>query len=273
MKHTDSSGTCCEESPIIDVIANYVEVPGRAFENAFYSPSTCRLGRQCASLAFGQGARDFGYDGDVVYHEFGHAITDVTADFAPFDLDLQGVLYDAGSLNEGTADYFSATLTGDPNMADYFVGAGPGAGEGSLRNLDNDLVCGADLVGEVHADGRIWAGTLWEIRTAIGAIKADALVFATLVELPSDATLAVAGTALIDTAEVLDTLDNDDREAVERIANARGLIDCSRVIEIESGRQYRGFSGVAFATGNLGGGPCAESLRGRDSAERNSADD
>jgi len=245
--------TCCEESSIIDVLANYVETPGRPYENAFYSPSSCSRG-QCALMAFGQGEKDFGYDGDIVYHEYGHAIVDVTASLAPFQIDDYGLGYEPGALNEGIADYFSATIGDDPALADYFGGGDSLlGGEGALRNSDNDLVCGDDFFGEVHGDGRIWAGTLWSIREAIGAEKADALAYATLVATPSTATFADSAEILLATAESLESFEPADLEAVQAEVDRRQLEDCARRVNVEVGRTYRHYSGNNQITGALGG--------------------
>lgn len=247
---------CCESSNIMDAIANYVETPGVAFRNAFYSPSSCGGSVRCALMAFGQSStKDFGYDGDVVYHEYGHGIVDVTAGLSIFDVNpLLGVGYENGALNEGTADYFSATITADPKLADYFAGSGPGSGEGGLRELNNGLRCPDDLFGESHADGRIWGGALWGIREMIGAEKADALAFATLVSLGDGPDLDQAGNALSMTAASLDVLDASDRAAVDDVIADRGLIGCERIVPVEPGRAYTGYSGDAQLTGFLGGG-------------------
>lgn len=247
--------TCCGSSNIMDAIANYVETPGVAFRNAFYSPSSCGSGR-CALMAFGQSStKDFGYDGDVVYHEYGHGIVDVTAGLSFFDVDpLLGVGYENGALNEGTADYFSATITGDPKLADYFAGSGPAAGEGGLRELDVPLRCPDDLFGEAHADGRIWGGALWAIREAIGAEKADALAFATLMSLGDGPDIDTAGTALSMTATTLSLLEDADRAAVEAVIADRGLIGCERIVPVTPGETYAGYSGDAQLSGFLGGG-------------------
>jgi Zn-dependent metalloprotease len=34
----------------------------------------------------------------------------------------------------------------------------------------------ADLDGEVHDDGRIWSRALWDIRLALGNVKADTII-------------------------------------------------------------------------------------------------
>ena len=46
-----------------------------------------------------------------------------------------------------------------------------------LRRLDEGKTYPGDLVGEVHADGEIWSQALWDMRTAIGNVKADTAIF------------------------------------------------------------------------------------------------
>ncbi len=247
--------SCCETSSIIDVIANYFETNGAGYSNAFFSPPQCSRGI-CATMAFGQGAnRDFGYDGDIVYHEYGHGIVDVTSEFTIFILDpRRGVKYDPGALNEATADYFSASLGNDPNLADYFEGIGVGGGEGALRNLAGDLRCPDDLFGEIHQDGVIWGQALWSIRDVIGVDKADALAFAWLNAVPNDADFAEASEVLLTTAETLPSFDASDVEAVSAELDRRGLSDCEPIVPLEDEREYVGFSGNGQITGSLGAG-------------------
>jgi hypothetical protein len=45
-----------------------------------------------------------------------------------------------------------------------------------LRRVDENLHYPEDLVGRVHADGRIWSRALWDIRKAIGHVKADTVI-------------------------------------------------------------------------------------------------
>ncbi len=44
------------------------------------------------------------------------------------------------------------------------------------RRTDTNLHYPEDLVGQVHADGRIWSRALWDIRQALGHIRADTIV-------------------------------------------------------------------------------------------------
>jgi Zn-dependent metalloprotease len=45
-----------------------------------------------------------------------------------------------------------------------------------LRRLDTNLHYPADLNGEVHHDGQIWSRALWDIRQALGNVKADTII-------------------------------------------------------------------------------------------------
>ncbi len=243
----------CGGSTRMEAYVNYAERPGVAYENAAFVPSA---GSSCGFIFFGQGgARDYAYASDVVYHEVTHAVVDGVAGLGFYTLDPLGVGYEPGAVNEGTADYFAATLSGDPALAEYFASS-PGAGEGALRRLDNDLACPADLVGEPHYDGRIWAGLGWDVREAIGAPRADALAFVTLASLESTPELADAAEVLLATAAAMrdeGTLDESELAAVEELTRARGLEGCARVVPLDSGEPRTAFSGQPMLTGAFGG--------------------
>lgn len=116
------------------------------------------------SNVYFQGSRDFAYDGDVVAHEFTHAIVH---SFVPglqsLGRDSYGTHAEAGALNEGWADYFSSSFIGNPTVGDY-AAAGLVAGEIGLRNNDNERRCPDGILGQVHNDSEHWAGALWSIR-------------------------------------------------------------------------------------------------------------
>jgi Zn-dependent metalloprotease len=210
------------------------------FANAYFG-DTDRDG--CGDVVMGQGTTvDFGYDADVIYHEFTHGIVDATAGLSGWALDELGPDFSSGGLNEGTADYFSVTLSGDPTLGEYAAREGL-YGELEIRDANNALTCPQNLTGESHFDGRIWVGTCWEIRTAIGAAKTDELVFAVLSGLSEDADFDEAGRGLLTAAERLRSegvLDADDVAEVTRITNERGLPGCVRIIDVtnESGRAF-----------------------------------
>ncbi len=104
---------------------------------------------------------------DVVYHEFGHSLhgQSVVPGFGDFGSQ------DAGALSEGMSDMFAAFITNDHGMGRGFF-----FGESALRDLDpaNDKRWPDDLTGEVHDDGEIIGGTMWDLRKALMAKLGDA---------------------------------------------------------------------------------------------------
>jgi len=94
---------------------------------------------------------------DVVYHEFGHSLHRNSI--------IPGVGSWDGALSEGLADTFAQAITGDPAMGRGFF-----MSEAPLRDLDPDgreKRWPDDVTGEVHDDGEIIGGTLWDLRVAL----------------------------------------------------------------------------------------------------------
>jgi hypothetical protein len=247
---------CCDASTVLDVVANYTESPGRPYNNAAYSPSSCSRS-ECGTIILGQGPlRDYAYDGDVVYHEYTHAVVDALANIAGFDYDHLGISYEPSAINEGTADYFSATLAGDPTVAEYFSGSGALGTSGALRDLDNTFRCPNDLFGEGHQDGRIWGATGWSLRESLGREKADALIYGTLAMMVDNTDFDEAGQLLVATAEAFEgtgVLTPADAGRVMEEVLARGLLGCQRIVPLDDGAEHLGYSGTGFATGTIGG--------------------
>jgi hypothetical protein len=150
------------------------EKPLEPFQNAFFAPAAGGLGAVFAQLYgfdagalwFGQGPkRDFSYDGDVVYHEFTHAVVDDTLKLRAWHTDEFGAVDAPGAMNEGLADYFSCAITGDPDVGEY-ASSDLGSNTGVIRTLKNQDTC-ANLVGEVHADSTAFSGGLWDARSSL----------------------------------------------------------------------------------------------------------
>jgi len=95
---------------------------------------------------------------DVSYHELGHSVH--------IQAIIPGVGAFDGALSEGISDYLSATITGDPKMGPgFFLTPEP------LRDLDPE---GKEWRwpedrGQIHDEGRIIGGTLWDLRVAMVA--------------------------------------------------------------------------------------------------------
>jgi hypothetical protein len=100
--------------------------------------------------------------GPVMYHEYGHGITQYT--YAPFG-------GPSSEIHEALSDYYASTITGDPRVGTDI--AGPGT---IFRTIDNKLRDPEDRAGEGHIDGTILAGSLWDMRNLLGNVDlADSL--------------------------------------------------------------------------------------------------
>ena len=87
----------------------------------------------------------------------------------------------ANALGEGWSDYFAISLYDAPVFGDYISGDLVNGVRGAA--IDHNPRTYSDLGDprfEEHWDGAIWASTLWDIRTAIGAEAADAFIFRAL---------------------------------------------------------------------------------------------
>jgi hypothetical protein len=197
------------------------------FDNAYFDAESWLIG-------MGQGTGvDFGYDASTIYHEFVHSVVTTVADLPIFTADDLGVVLMPGAINEGLADYFSGSLTDDPNLEEYIPGG---------RNLLTMKKCPDSMTGESHQDGMILAGSLWKIREAIGAEVTDSLAYAALSLIPQDATLAVFAQAFLEGADAMiaaGTLTEEAKAQAESLFAERGVMLCDRIIPIASGETAR----------------------------------
>jgi zinc metalloprotease ZmpB len=129
-------------------------------------------------LRFGKGGVDDAEDAEVILHELGHAIQD--SQQTPFGF---GFTVESGSIGEGFADYWAVTVadvvapTPDPAcVADWDSTSYTTTTPHCLRRVDTNLRYPTDLNGAVHHDGQIWSRALWDIRQAVGNVKADTLI-------------------------------------------------------------------------------------------------
>jgi hypothetical protein len=129
-------------------------------------------------MKFGKGGVDDAEDAEVILHELGHAIQDSQQD--PFGF---GASVESGSIGEGFADYWAVTVadvvspTPDPAcVADWDSVSYTSTTPHCLRRVDRNLHYPQDLDGRVHHDGQIWSRALWDIRNALGHVKADTII-------------------------------------------------------------------------------------------------
>ena len=218
-------------------------LPLEPYNNAFYTPQNPffqGFGPDGTGLWFGQGKfADFAYDGDVVYHEFGHAMIDRTIDLVPFwHLDEMGAWPSPGAMNEGFADYFSSALAGDGKVGEYAAqNVVPGFLGSQIRSIENDHTCPSRISGEVHTDSTHFSGALWTVRKSLSGgdqSELDKAVMATLVAAPSgDVDFADIAQAIAASVEV-SPLGSAGAATLTTEFTKRGVLPgCARTIEYE----------------------------------------
>jgi hypothetical protein len=203
------------------------------FDNALFA-SAGTLGSFPAedSIVFGQGTtRDFAYDGDVVYHEFGHAVMATVAPQLSFGfIDDLGFNPMAGGMHEGWADLMTMFVTNDPEIGEY-AGAGlAGPGATSIRNIENSATCPANLIGQVHQDSIPFTGAIWEARGTVTTDEAsrttfDESLFAVQQTLGAFDDFETTATRIV--AELETSFDATVAEQVETILEGRGMMGCA----------------------------------------------
>jgi len=146
------------------------------FDNAFYSPKdpifSTLFGVESDAMWFGQGGVDFAYDGDVVYHEFGHFLVNQTLKLGfGAHADPYGLSYSPGAMNEGIADLFSTMITDDPLMGEYSATAFPTLKLKATRDLENTFKFPDAITGEVHQDSEPFTAAVWSVYKSLDATK------------------------------------------------------------------------------------------------------
>jgi Zn-dependent metalloprotease len=120
--------------------------------------------------------RDSSVDGDVVFHEYGHGISNRL--IGNGSTALSGT--QSGAMGEGWSDYWACTINNDGAVGEYST-----ANPNGIRRAAYTVpaatvhdsyadVCAAGCA--VHGDGEVWAATLWDLRTQLGASITDNIV-------------------------------------------------------------------------------------------------
>ncbi len=122
-------------------------------DNAFYDGSEIVLG-------VGSDGINEGEDASGIIHEYGHAVLDEQAPGL-----LEGE--EAGAYHEGFGDLLAFLTTVDLRTGNDQVDQGclfawAESGE-CIRRIDNDRVYPDDLVNEVHEDGTIYSGAIFDV--------------------------------------------------------------------------------------------------------------
>jgi hypothetical protein len=130
--------------------------------NAFYNSTNISLNFFKAGGS--RGCSNTGQISDVVYHEFGHRVTDARY------TQHGGLTIVDGSLGEGFADLNSAFMRDDPRIGIGFFAVGS-----TLRNCNNTNKWPTDVNADIHITGEIISGAVWDLRKLIGHDTAERL--------------------------------------------------------------------------------------------------
>ncbi len=178
----------------------------------------------------GGGCENTGRLSDVVYHEFGHSLHANSI--------IEGVGDFEGALSEGIGDVLAMAMTNDSGMGrGFFMNNSP------LRQLNpanGEKVWGINTNGEVHNDGEVYGGTMWDLKVALEASLGTEAgyskfleIFYATVQRASDIPSSYAEALLADDDD--GNLDNGtpNQCAIDAAFAAHGLADLSTILGLE----------------------------------------
>ena len=130
-------------------------------------------------LFFGDGGVDDAEDGDVIVHEYGHAIEHSQAPdwMEGYSLGLG----DMGAMAEGFSDYWAESFAAR-NGITFDLGQvfdwdlGPVDNFWSGRRVDNGAYAPDSLGDDIYINSLIWSGALWDLHRAVGGGYSDSLI-------------------------------------------------------------------------------------------------
>ncbi len=144
-------------------LPTYVDVTSGSC-NAYYDGAAINF------FAAGGGCNSFAELGDVVYHEYGHGITD------HMYTNVNGQTIQNGALNEAMSDIWALSITRNPILAaNAFT-----TYHGFIRRYDmTPQIYPQDLLtpGDPHQNGQIIAGTWWDVGVNIGSVDTMTKLF------------------------------------------------------------------------------------------------
>jgi Zn-dependent metalloprotease len=141
---------------------------------------------------------DSDYDGQTIVHEYGHGVSNRLVGATTSTSCLTNI--QSGAMGEGWSDYFSISFFNDPVIGAYI---GQDAVKGIRRYSYEGYPLTYEDIGngiygyEVHDDGEIWAGTLWDLRKSLGQQTTDRLVIDGLKSTPCNPSMTDARDAIL----------------------------------------------------------------------------
>jgi zinc metalloprotease ZmpB len=213
-KYIQSLGFGTGRYPPVDMQSQRVRINQLGYDNSFATD------HPKDELRFGKGGVDDAEDAEVILHEYGHAIH--------FSQNFSFASEEAGAISEGFGDYWAGDVsdivapTPDPAcIADWDSTSYTSTVPHCLRRLDTELHYPEDLDGEVHDDGQMWSRALWDIRGALGHVKADTIILNAQFDFPGTTMTALAERTV---AAAQQLYGNNAAKAVTAAFAARGIL-------------------------------------------------
>ena len=225
-------------------------------DNSFYSPLS-------GSITYGSGGVDDAEDGDVIVHEYGHAMQDSQSSAFGHSLRFQ-----PSSLAEGSSDYWAAVMSSltphtanedhvcifdwDATTYGRFFPRVPSERSGRkcgrradvTRTLDEAkarcprVASGGRFAPDPHCVGQVWSSPLWSIRRELvagarttGGARMDQIYLASQFLYTGRETFSAAAHALLCADEDLHPqgaagdCHGEDYAVIHREMRARGILD------------------------------------------------
>jgi len=175
---------------------------GGFVNNAAFSPTVegvapkIRMGLFTRSTTTLTDDLDSDFDGQVLMHEYGHGVSNRLVGAGTSTSCLSRI--QSGALGEGWSDYFSDSFYSNPVQGAYLtqntkVGFRRQSADGytyTYEDIGNDGY-------EVHNDGEIWSGALWDLRSVLGQAVTDKLVLNGLKSTPCNPSMTDARDAIL----------------------------------------------------------------------------
>jgi hypothetical protein len=176
-------------------------------------------------MRFGKGGVDDAEDAEVILHELGHAILDSqSTPFGSF-----GASTEARSIHEGFSDYWAASVSNviapSPDaacIADWDSVSYTTNTPHCLRRVDLERHYPEDLNGGIYHDSAIWSRALWDIRSALGNVKADTIILEAQFSFAADSSMPAAAQVIVDTAQQL--YGSETADQVQAAFVTRGIL-------------------------------------------------
>ena len=142
--------------------------------------------------------RDVAYNGQTIFHEYGHGVSTRLASAGTSASCLSQV--QSGAMGEGWSDYFATSYFNRPVYGEYtswnaVTGIRRQSYEGYTFTYE-DIGNGSHGY-EVHDDGEIWAAALWDLRKSLGQAITDRLVINGLKSGPCNPSMKEARDAIL----------------------------------------------------------------------------